>query len=397
MSKSTFVILTTLFAITLFSCSESEKEATETAIDPFHELEFEVVDSIIVDELVNLAVLDYLPSKDLYLMKELRKGNIFLVNGEGGIIDNRDIAGEGPNQIQMVGEGRFYGEEGYIFKEFSATMDFNLFDLDFQKTKKFKGTMQELMAMFISNNRQTFSVYENGGEKFLFGEEFNFFSKADIDYDEIGADFYNKAAMGFVYDLAQDSVQFFNTYPNDWAPKKNHTWVGVSYPYLAFDPASKKVASLPTSGDQLGIYTIEDNQLVYEKSVELTHPDRAGFEPKEDPNPTVYPGFSDIKIFGEYQLVQFITAMPEDIFNAYRAQGENYWQDPEYVEAAKTYRKRKYIVVKNGVQIGIVNELPMFGDIYFGLTDGTLIVKAAEGEVERDYNLFYKIRLKATQ
>ncbi|PZX47088.1 hypothetical protein [Algoriphagus chordae] len=393
MTKSTFVALTTLFAITLFSCSESDKEVTDTTTDPFQELEFEVVDSIMVDELENLAVLDYLPSKDQYLMKKLRKGEVFIVDSKGEILLKKDIAGEGPNQIQMVGEGRFYGEDGYIFKEFSATMDFNLFDLDFQKTRKFKGTMQEMMAIFISNNRQTFSVYEHDGEKFLFGEEFNSFSKADIDYDEIGADFYNKANMGFIYDLGQDSVQFVNTYPNDWAAKKNQSWVGVSYPYLAYDPTSKTVVSLPTSGDQLGVYTLKGNDLVYEKSVELTHPERAGFEAKEDTNPSVYPGFYDVKIFGEYQLIQFITAMPEDIFNGFRAQGENYWQDPAFGEAAKKYRKRKYIVVKNGVQIGIVNELPMFGDIYFGLPDGTLIVKAADGEVERDYNLFYKVRL----
>ncbi|MEN2284246.1 hypothetical protein AAGF08_19030 [Algoriphagus sp. SE2] len=391
MKDLSIVIFTVLLTTAFFSCSEEKKE--ESISNPQAEIKFEVVDSIKVDVLEPLAVLDYLPSKGLYLMKELRKGNIFIVNGEGEIIENQDIGGEGPNQIQMVSEGRFFGDSGYIFKEFSATMDYNLYDLDFQKTRKFKGTMQEMMAMFIFNNRQTFSVYENGGDYFLFGEEFNSFSKATIDYDEIGADFYNKANMGFIYDLGQDSVQFVNTYPNDWAAKKNQTWMGVSYPYLAFDPSSKMVASLPISGDHLGIYTLKGNDLVYEKSVELTHPEREGFEAKEDTNPMVYPGFYDVKIFGEYLLVQFITAMPEDIFNGFKAQGENYWQDPAFGEATKTYRKRKFIVVKDGIQIGIVNELPRIGDIYFGLPNGTLIVKAADGEVERDYNLFYKIRL----
>ncbi len=391
MYKFSLPTISLLFAFILFSCSE--KEPVNAPIDPIKELQFEIVDSIKVDVLEQLAVLDFLPSKDLYLMKELRKGNIFVVNGKGEIVENQDIGGEGPNQIQMVSEGRFFGDSGYIFKEFSATMDYNLYDLDFQKTRKFKGTMQEMMAMFIFNNRQTFSVYEDEGDYFLFGEEFNSFSKATLDYDEIGADFYNKANMGFIYDLGQDSVQFVNTYPNDWAAKKNQTWMGVSYPYLAFDPSSKMVASLPISGDHLGIYTLKGNDLFYEKSVELTHPEREGFEAKEDTNPIVYPGFYDVKIFGEYRLVQFITAMPEDIFNGFKAQGENYWQDPAFGEATKTYRKRKFIVVKDGIQIGIVNELLGIGDIYFGLPDGTLIVKAADGEVERDYNLFYKMRL----
>jgi hypothetical protein len=62
-----------------------------------------------------------------------------------------------------------------------------------------------------------------------------------------------------------------------------------------------------------------------------------------------------------------------------------------------TYRKARYIIIKGDQQIGILNELPVEGTVNLGLPDGTLIVKVADGEVERDYNLFYKIRLKATQ
>jgi hypothetical protein len=45
----------------------------------------------------------------------------------------------------------------------------------------------------------------------------------------------------------------------------------------------------------------------------------------------------------------------------------------------------------------ILNELPVEGVVNIGLPDGTLIIKAAEGELERDYNLFYKLRLKTAQ
>lgn len=55
--------------------------------------------------------------------------------------------------------------------------------------------------------------------------------------------------------------------------------------------------------------------------------------------------------------------------------------------------ENRYIIVKGDQQIGILNELPVDGVINFGLPDGNLIVKAADGEVERDYNLFYKVRL----
>jgi hypothetical protein len=51
-------------------------------------------------------------------------------------------------------------------------------------------------------------------------------------------------------------------------------------------------------------------------------------------------------------------------------------------------------VIKDGKQIGILNELPVAGNVNLGLADGTLLIKAAAGEVERDDNLFYRLRLK---
>ncbi|WP_339702390.1 hypothetical protein [Algoriphagus aquimarinus] len=391
MNKSPFLILNALFATIFFSCSE--KETTSAPTSPIQELQFEVYDSIMVDALEILAVLDYLPSKDLYLMKELRKGNIFLVNGEGEIIDNRDIAGEGPDQIQMVAEGRFYGDEGYLFKEFSGTMDFSLYNLDFKKIKKFDGTLVELNSISIYNYKQSFSVFEEKGKPFIVGEENNSYSKVAIDHKKIGADFYNQANTGFIYDLDQDSVTYVNTYPEDWEPKKIQRWVGESFPFLSYNPKTKKVASLPTKGNQLGVYRLDGDQLVFETAVELSHPARDEFEASSEQDMVVYPGFSDIKAFGDYQLIQFYTAVPEDIYNGLRALGENFQSNPEYREAMIMYRKLRYIVVKGDQQIGILNELPVAGVVNLGLPDGTLIVKAADGEVERDYNLFYKIRL----
>lgn len=391
MNKFSFLRLTLLFAVLLFSCSE--KEPINAAIDPIKELQFEIVDSIKVDVLEQLAVLDYLPSKDLYLMKELRKGNIFVINGKGEIVENQDISGEGPNQIQMVSEVRFFGDSGYIFKEFSATMDYNLYNLDFQKTKKYKGTMKELMAFFIYNYHQSFSVFEMEGKPFLIGEEFNSFSIADIDYEKIGADFYNKANTGFLYDLEDDSIRYFNVYPEEWVPKLNQLQVGQSFPLLAYSSESNVLASLPTIGNYMGLYKHQGNEIIYEKSVNLSHPDRDGFKASKDVNMVTYPGFSDIKSFGNFHLIQFYSAMPEDIYNSFKSKGEDFNQDPEYREALSKYRNRRYLVVKGDQQIGIMNKLPVDGNVNLGLSDGTLIIKAADGKVERDYNLFYKIRL----
>ncbi|TXE05752.1 hypothetical protein [Algoriphagus aquimarinus] len=391
MNKSHFLILTAFFATILFSCSEKKAESTET--DPFNELQFEVYDSIMVNVLENVTILDYQEKLDQYLMKEQRGDKVLLVNGKGELLKEVALAGEGPNQIPMIWEGRFFGSDRLIFKEMSATMDFHVFDRDFQKIEKIKGPAVGLNAIFISFFRQTFTTWTEGGEDYILGEEVNSYNPGDVDPEKIGGDFYNEVKTGFLYNSSQDSIKYLSLYSEDWVPRKTNRWIGQSFPFLSFDPKRKKAAVLPPIGDQLFVYDFDGNSLINEKAVALSHPDRDQEIPDPARENQLYPSFSDVKTFGEYQLAIFYTAIPEDVFMEYRSKGEDYYQDPEWRKAQAKYRTPRYIVVKGDQQIGILNELPVAGVVNLGLPDGTLIVKAADGEVERDYNLFYKVRL----
>src|SRR5690606_24147152 len=117
----------------------SLKDPDQKLPDPTTQVKFEVVDSLIVNVLEDLTILDYQESTDRYLMKQLRGGKVVVTDGKGNVISSHEIAGEGPNQVPNVWEGRFFGPDGYIFKEMSATMDFHVYNADFQKTEKIKG------------------------------------------------------------------------------------------------------------------------------------------------------------------------------------------------------------------------------------------------------------------
>lgn len=147
--KLTFPTLSA-FAAGVFFFSCSQKEPTPKSTDPSTELHFELVDSIRVDVLEDLTILDYLESADRYLMKERRGEKIILTDGKGNVISNQELAGEGPNQVPTLWEGRFFGADGYIFKEMSATMDFHVYNLDFQKTEKID---QGCLALQVFQNR----------------------------------------------------------------------------------------------------------------------------------------------------------------------------------------------------------------------------------------------------
>lgn len=389
MNKSFFLSLVVI--ILFFSCSE--KERNSETIDPIQELKFEIVDSLMVDVLQDLIVLDYHAGKDQYLMKEQRGNGIYLIDGNGAILSQPELVGEGPNQVSMIWEGGFFGADKYIFKAFSDNMDYHLFDSDFQKIEKIRGTAKGLNHLYISPYRQTFWVWEENGAPFIIGEEVNSYNPGDVDPDKIGGDFYNEVKSGFFYDLNADSISYLNLYPNAWEPKKSNRWIGESFPYLAFDAQLQRAAVLPPLGDQLFLYDLEDGQLTNEQVVQLSHPDRKQSLPDPTREHYLYPFFSDLKIFGDYQIATFYTSVPEEVYSEFRSKNENFAQDPEWIKVAESYIRPRYIVIKDGKQLGILNELPVAGNVNLGLADGSLLIKADAGEIERDYNLFYKIRL----
>jgi len=371
----------------------SLKDPDQKLPDPTTQVKFEVVDSLIVNVLEDLTILDYQESTDRYLMKQLRGGKVVVTDGKGNVISSHEIAGEGPNQVPNVWEGRFFEPDGYIFKEMSATMDFHVYNADFQKTEKIKGPAVGLNAIFISFYRQSFNVFEKSGKKYILGEEVNSYDGGLINHEKLGGEFYNQAKTGYFYDLSQDSITYLNLFPENWEPRRSRKWIGQSFPFMAFDAENSKVAVLPPMGDALFLYDLKGTSLQNETTVRLSHPERN--QPIPDPSREnfLYPSFSDVKMFGGYQLVIFYSAVPEEVYQEVRSKGENYHQDPAWRAAVVKYQTPRYLIVKDGTQLGITNDLPVVGHVNLGLADGSLLVKAADGEIERDYNLFYKIRL----
>lgn len=392
MNKSLLITFSVLFGTLLFSCSEKSPESN--VIDPHQELRFEVYDSIMVDVLENVVLLDYQEDLDQYLVKEQRGSKVLLVDGKGKMIKEVELAGEGPNQIQFFLEGRFLGKDRFIFKEMSVTMDFHVYDRSFQKLEKIQGPADGFGAgIFINFFRQTFTPWTEGDGVFILGEEVNTYNPGEINPDKIGGGFYNQVKTGFYYDSNQDTVSYISLYPEAWAPRSTNRWIGQSFPYLSFDVESKRAAILPPIGNQLFIYDLEGDSLIHEKAVVLSHPDRDEEIPDPERDYRLYPSFSDVKSFGEYQLAIFYTAIPEDVLIEFQSKGEDYTQNPANQKDLVAYRKPRFMIVKGDQQVGILNEFPVAGSVNLGLSDGTLILKAADGEVERDYNLFYKIRL----
>jgi hypothetical protein len=155
------------------------------------------------------------------------------------------------------------------------------------------------------------------------------------------------------------------------------------------------VAVLPISGNQLFYYELmNDTSLSPLTEIPLFHPERDEdlyFDAKKDDG-ILYPYFSRLNGGGEYFLVEFHTAFPRDLYESFRAKGEEFRSDPEYGEAIEKHYRTKYILTDTKGNQGAISELPVPGEVHFIDADDVLYIKPTS-EKELDYNVFYRYRV----
>lgn len=151
-------------------------------------------------------------------------------------------------------------------------------------------------------------------------------------------------------------------------------------------------------GNQLFVYDYSDSLPILKHTVDLSHPLRPTEVPlKSSPDQPYsdYPKFTDLRMLGDYILVGFHTRIPEHIMRELRAESEKYASLPATKAAQEKYYKPYYLLVKDGKQMGILNSFPVHGSLNFTDEEGFLYINDnISPEAERDYNVFYKLKLK---
>lgn len=362
-------------------------------------VELELVDSLVVDELSTLAMDDYNPQTGYYLIKGTRTRKLYLVDSQGTIIQEYDVLNDSPNGLGANGAlgYRFLGKDRWVAH--SPFSGFHIYSLQGEKLKTVPPNTPGLFRITIYSMRTTFTPYLEDGVAYVIGEEPNAFDPSEHDPNAGDASFYENVRTVYRYNLDTEENELLETFPKEWQPRQTKTYVGASLPFLAFDPRNKELAVLPVRGNQLFVYDYSDSIPVLKHEVELSHRFRPkappAFDPNDDPNLSEYPEFTDLRILGDYLLVGFHTRIPATVLRELRAKAEQFYRLPEYKAASKQYSKPYYLLVKDGKQVGILDEFPVSGTLNFTDADGILYVNDnSSPEVERDYNVFYKLRIK---
>jgi hypothetical protein len=377
------------FLVVLGSCnSSSDLVSSQTK-----EVQFQLIDSLVVESLSELYLVGKQEESGRYLFKDKFVNDILLTDSKGRITVTPKLKGEGPDQVGQPWEIGFAGNEIAV-KEFSVESKVHFFDQSFKKLRISEPLAGGMNLLEVAPSRNGASFLEINGKSLLIGSDPNTVDPALMAEKEQNPGLYEKSTNGFFVDVNAGKVKKLNIYPDSWQPKKEGKWVGPAYPFIAASSKSKVIAVLPRIGDQVFFYQLENNELVPKGEALINHPKRKRglvFNPEDEP--LLYPNFFDLKAGGNLFLIHFYTEVPRDLYLPMKAQGTANGKNPEFIDLLRRTRRSKYILADDKGNQTPIEELPIEGQIHYIDENDVIYIKPASKE-EKDYNVFYRYRVK---
>jgi hypothetical protein len=379
-----------LLILTLSACGTGQKSNEITSTEG--KVEFEFLDSLVVESLSELYLADKNDDSGQLLFNERQMNELIITDQEGKIISRFEPTGEGPDKVESPLEVAFW-KGGIVIKEMSSENKFYFFDKDFRKTAQSPALTKSLSFITIYNSNRSFSIFEKDGKTLILGMELNLLDEQLLIENSENPLIYEKAEIGYIYDIDSKDLTRINLYPKTWKPRLEKKWVGFKSSYVQVSKTDKKVAVLPSVGNELFFYNLDENGISPLSQISLFHPERNEnliFDVKKEY--FLYPLFTQLFSGGNYFLVEFYTEVPQDIYDSFRAKGEDYQSDPEYWETLQKHYKVKYILTDTNGNQGAISELPVEGKVHFMDANDILYIKPTS-KTELDYNVFYRYKV----
>ncbi len=162
--KTHFLLFLLLIAFCTFSCSRGNEEETKPST-PLSEqqLEFEIYDSLVVDYLGNLVLMDISPDKNVFLLMEQNSNEILITDAEGSILHQYSRSGEGPDAYgnDKSGKATFISNTEYLIP---TTRNVVQYDLDGNLIRKIEPDFQGMANLIVSASK---SVIKRGNNLYF--------------------------------------------------------------------------------------------------------------------------------------------------------------------------------------------------------------------------------------
>lgn len=122
------LFLLPLFALITLACSGEKEETNPSTPLSEQKLEFEIYDSLVVDYLGNLTLMDISPDLKTFLLSDTNTDTLFVTNSEGEILHHYMLKGEGPNNYagNRTGIAKFSSNSEFLIPTSRGVYSYNL-------------------------------------------------------------------------------------------------------------------------------------------------------------------------------------------------------------------------------------------------------------------------------
>lgn len=381
--KHTYLVILFFIVAGFISCeSEKDQESNRSKAQNFEAI---VVDSLMVDWLSELKLMDYNEATGEFLVEDQTDRQLMIVDDQGEIVLRFNPHIESPNYVGDFDHGWiFFGEEQLMCY---SNYYFHLFDKEGNRIKRFEYPVEvssiwkldydpQLMFNYQLNDEQKFVAMITGPK----GPRYNTQAFQD--------------SVQMVYSIDVDKEEGFPIMdkPNDLVYRTLGAFVDRGWPYMRNYEGSK-FAQIYSVDDYIYFWDAESNQLL--NKVEIPEEFKPNFETipfgsTEEPdrlriNANIY----NTK---DYVILQSLDRIPESVMKQIMRESR-WWEGEALKEAGKKYVASNHLVFNEEGFLGKLTYNIGKYQYYKISTKSDFMWFQRTYDDERDYRTFLKVKI----
>jgi|GEM_PF-3174973 len=378
-----------LLQISLKSCKQSSEETSAS------NWSLVLVDSLQVEHLGEMMLLDISPNQELFLTADYQKNTYFIINRNGEKISEINKSGDQPEAFGFAYSEMIFWDDETIFVIGSKGLKW--YDLEGNETKfvpfnpdyQLKGIMRNTGGgPILLDDRENTKILYRGGAVNGKRTEPGYLAKIRggtlIDPETFD--------LEHIFPLEKDS-RFFDGKFYDDGDLYSRLAVGKDFVYVTYDANPVLYAYEKT----------HPSKLSFKRELRLININQSEGMPAEYVDYEVYldaskGGLRNLQVDDRYVYLMYFEGLPKEriaeIDQLYEI--DEFKADAEYDAEVSKREKRMKVFTLEGEELTDI-QLPGFLDSYWGFIarDSFLYFnKAANSEIEEDFYTLYKLRLE---
>ncbi|MCH7408028.1 hypothetical protein MM239_01360 [Belliella sp. DSM 111904] len=385
-------LLYLLFLIfTYIACNPKSKNS-----DLDKEFTFEAVDSLVIDMMDPVKIIDYHPQKEIYLAVKFpsMEGHYYILDKNGSVLAENELS-EGPDAFGLVlVRGGFVGDEILLVSEGQTFV----YDLNLKQLRKYPFE-QGVRIRMVHYNRDNLSTFQSSD-----GTVKALVNLNDAYLQPYPEDYYDTLNLVHLMDIQSGSITKGGSYTENSMFRSGRFFPFMDKPVYFSDPESKYI-SMIAFGDSI-LYQIDPNEDF--KTVDKIFMDRIGSDkiidlPMSDASYATVREHrgENIKMGGMFDGIvgqgdEFLVAYKTGINPNLKYEGE----DEALRRLEDESKKRYYYYIKDGKRVGkpILWEEP--GSLLINVGNNRYLQYGDQGDLhdfEKDYQCYYIFELREKQ